>query len=134
MAAMTAARPGEGSLAIDLLLMDAVKNTYLPNGHNCQRDDLLADLPGNGGLLAAVAMMACGWLGGPRSMLRVSPTTARGRCAGRLAAAVKPEQASAIAADGFLTRLRLFAVGGGDRASGAVSRPFRLAALGAQFP
>ncbi|MCM3785001.1 glycoside hydrolase family 65 [Neobacillus mesonae] len=64
-AAMTAARLGEGELAIDMLLMNQVKNTYLPNGHNYQRGDLLAYLPGNGGLLAAVALMAAGWIGGP---------------------------------------------------------------------
>ncbi|MDB5083770.1 MAG: hypothetical protein JWN30_656 [Bacilli bacterium] len=66
MAAMTAARLGEGGLAVDLLLLNATKNTYLPSGHNYQRPNLLAYLPGNGGLLAAVAMMACGWEGGPR--------------------------------------------------------------------
>ncbi|MEK5060708.1 glycoside hydrolase family 65 [Paenibacillus sp. FSL H7-0326] len=64
-AAMTAARLGEGDLAVDMLLMDQVKNTYLKNGHNYQRDDLLAYLPGNGGLLAAVALMAAGWIDGP---------------------------------------------------------------------
>lgn len=65
MAAMTAARLGEGGLAVDLLLMDVTKNTYLPNGHNYQRPGLTAYLPGNGGLLTAVAMMAGGWIGGP---------------------------------------------------------------------
>lgn len=66
MAAMTAARLGEGELAVDMLMMDVTKNTYLPNGHNYQRPGLLAYLPGNGGLLTAVAMMACGWQGGPK--------------------------------------------------------------------
>ncbi|MDB5084151.1 MAG: glycoside hydrolase family 65 [Bacilli bacterium] len=61
MAAMTAARLGEGHMAIDFLLMKETKNTYLANGHNYQRADLMAYLPGNGGLLAAVALMACGW-------------------------------------------------------------------------
>jgi hypothetical protein len=65
MCAMTAARLGEGSMAVDFLLMDAAKNTYLPNGHNYQREGLLAYLPGNGGLLTAISMMACGWQGGP---------------------------------------------------------------------
>ncbi|UQZ82558.1 hypothetical protein SK3146_01715 [Paenibacillus konkukensis] len=65
MAAMTAARLGEGHWAVDLLLKDVTKNTYLPNGHNYQRPGLYAYLPGNGGLLTAVAMMACGWQGGP---------------------------------------------------------------------
>lgn len=65
LAAMTAARVGEPSLAIDLLLMDTPKNRYLPNGHNYQRPGLTIYLPGNGGLLAAVAMMAAGWDGAP---------------------------------------------------------------------
>lgn len=65
MCAMTAARLGEGDLAVDFLLMDAVKNTYLVNGHNYQRPGLSAYLPGNGGLLTAVAMMACGWSDAP---------------------------------------------------------------------
>ncbi|MBT2290861.1 glycoside hydrolase family 65 [Paenibacillus albidus] len=64
MCAMTAARLGEPELAVDFLLMDATKNTYLPNGHNYQRPGLWAYLPGNGGLLTAVAMMAAGWGGG----------------------------------------------------------------------
>ncbi|MDC3416008.1 glycoside hydrolase family 65 [Aquibacillus salsiterrae] len=63
MCAMTAARLGEGSMAVDFLLMDKTKNTYLPNGHNYQHASLTAYLPGNGGLLTAVAMMACGWNG-----------------------------------------------------------------------
>ncbi|WP_100407905.1 glycoside hydrolase family 65 [Bacillus solitudinis] len=63
MCAMTAARLGEREMAIDFLLMDATKNTYLPSGHNYQRPGLTAYLPGNGGLLTAVAMMICGWKG-----------------------------------------------------------------------
>lgn len=65
MAAMTAGRLEDGRLAIDILLRDEVKNTYLPNGHNYQNASLMAYLPGNGGLLTAVAMMACGWDNGP---------------------------------------------------------------------
>lgn len=61
MCAMTAARLGEPELAIEFLLMNATKNTYLPNGHNYQSPNLTAYLPGNGGLLTAVAMMARGW-------------------------------------------------------------------------
>ncbi|MCA0757650.1 glycoside hydrolase family 65 [Paenibacillus sp. N4] len=64
MCAMTAARLGEPELAVDFLLMDATKNTYLTSGHNYQRPGLSAYLPGNGGLLAAVAMMAAGWQDG----------------------------------------------------------------------
>ena len=64
--ALTAARLGERKTAIDALLMTTEKNRYLPNGHNWQRPNLPCYLPGNGGLLYAVAMMAVGWKGGPR--------------------------------------------------------------------
>jgi hypothetical protein len=63
--AMTAARVGEPEIAIDVLLMDVQKNRYLNNGHNYQDDRLTLYLPGNGGLLTAVAMMAAGWDGAP---------------------------------------------------------------------
>jgi hypothetical protein len=63
--AMTAARLGEPGLAVDALLMDVPKNTYLPNGHNFQQSNLPVYLPGNGGLLTAVGMMAAGWDGCP---------------------------------------------------------------------
>ena len=61
--AMTAARLGKKDMAIDLLLLDTPKNTYLVNGHNKQgeREDLPLYLPGNGALLLAVGMMAAGW-------------------------------------------------------------------------
>jgi hypothetical protein len=62
---MTAARVGEPEAAIDALLMDTQKNRYHPNGHNYQRPGLTIYLPGNGGLLSAVAMMAAGWGGAP---------------------------------------------------------------------
>ena len=64
--AMTAARLGEGKVAIDALLMTTEKNWYLKNGHNWQRPNLPCYLPGNGGLLYAVAMMTGGWRGAPR--------------------------------------------------------------------
>jgi len=62
--AMAAARLGEPSLAIDALLKDAgTKNHYdergVCTGGPCPY------LPGNGGLLYAVAMMAAGWDGAP---------------------------------------------------------------------
>lgn len=63
MLAMCAARLGKPELAVDALLMDVPKNTYLANGHNYQDERLRIYLPGNGGLLAAVAMMAGGWDG-----------------------------------------------------------------------
>ena len=66
MTAMTAARLNEGKLAVDALLMETEKNRYLPNGHNYQRPNLPLYLPGNGGLLYAVAMMAAGWKNAPK--------------------------------------------------------------------
>jgi hypothetical protein len=63
--AMTAARLGRPDKAIDALFMDAPKNVYLNNGHNYQDKRLPIYLPGNGGLLSAVAMMAAGWDGAP---------------------------------------------------------------------
>lgn len=65
MTAMNAARLGLPEKAIDALFMDVQKNTYLVNGHNYQDDRLRIYLPGNGGLLTAVAMMAAGWDGAP---------------------------------------------------------------------
>jgi hypothetical protein len=56
--AAAAARVGEPELAIKALLIDSPKNRYHPNGHNYQRENLTAYLPGNGSLLAAVAAMA----------------------------------------------------------------------------
>ncbi len=61
MMAMTAARLGEKEKAVDALFSEAEKNRYLANGHNFQSARLPLYLPGNGGLLAAVAMMAAGW-------------------------------------------------------------------------
>lgn len=63
MMAMTAARVNDPELAIELLMKDTPKNTYLVNGHNYQDERLRLYLPGNGGLLTAVAMMAAGWDG-----------------------------------------------------------------------
>jgi hypothetical protein len=47
--------------AIDALFMPVQTNTYLVNGHNYQDDRLTIYLPGNGGLLSAVAMMCAGY-------------------------------------------------------------------------
>jgi len=66
MIAMTAARLGERNIAVDALLKDAQKNTYLINGHNYQNDKLSIYLPGNGGLLTTIAMMCAGWDGCPK--------------------------------------------------------------------
>ncbi len=61
MVAMTAARLGKPEIAVDALLLDTPKNRYSVNGHNYQRPNLCLYLPGNGGLLAAIALMAGGW-------------------------------------------------------------------------
>jgi len=65
MLAMCAARLGQPERAVDALLLDTPKNVYRSNGHNHQRPGLTIYLPGNGGLLAAAAMMAAGWDGAP---------------------------------------------------------------------
>jgi len=64
MIAMTAARLGRPDIALEALLIDTQKNTYLKNGHNFQTADRLRlYLPGNGALLTAIAMMCAGWDG-----------------------------------------------------------------------
>lgn len=63
MMAMGAARMGEPENAVGALMMNQQKNTYLVNGHNYQDARLRLYLPGNGGLLMAVAMMCAGWDG-----------------------------------------------------------------------
>jgi protein-glucosylgalactosylhydroxylysine glucosidase len=67
-AAMCAARTLQPELAVDFLTMEAPTNRYLPNGCNFQRagnNPVPAYFPGNGGLLAAVALMTAGWQSGP---------------------------------------------------------------------
>jgi hypothetical protein len=49
--------------AVDALLMPIQTNTYLISGHNYQDERLTIYLPGNGGLLAAVAIMCAGFEG-----------------------------------------------------------------------
>jgi len=63
--AMCATRLGRPDIAINSLLMTSPKNTYLVNGHNTQlpKKDLPLYLPGNGGLLTAISMMAAGYEG-----------------------------------------------------------------------
>ena len=58
--AMAATRLNRPDVAIEALMMDTRKNTYLPNGHNYQDPRLTIYLPGNGGLLNAIAMMCAG--------------------------------------------------------------------------
>ncbi len=77
MMAMTAARVGKPEEAIDALLLDTPKNHYLANGHNFQRGNLQLYLPGNGGLLTAVAMMAAGWDGAPKRSAPGFPNNGR---------------------------------------------------------
>ena len=60
---MNAVRLGEREKAIEAILMPQRTNTYLPNGHNYQDARLRCYLPGNGGLLTAVALMCAGWDG-----------------------------------------------------------------------
>lgn len=60
MAAMTASALSQPEQALNLLLLEQAKNIYLPNGHNYQRPGLSAYLPGNGGLLAALAVICTG--------------------------------------------------------------------------
>jgi protein-glucosylgalactosylhydroxylysine glucosidase len=57
MVAMTAARLDEPETAIGALFIDSPKNVWRANGHNYQRANLPLYLPGNGGLLTAVANM-----------------------------------------------------------------------------
>ncbi len=60
MTAMCATRCGDPETAVEALLKDCRKNTYLPNGHNYQDGRLRCYLPGNGGLLTAIALMCAG--------------------------------------------------------------------------
>jgi hypothetical protein len=57
MVAMTATRLGLPEQAVNALLMPVRTNTYLVNGHNYQDGRLRLYLPGNGGVLSAVALM-----------------------------------------------------------------------------
>ncbi len=57
MLALSAASLHQEEKAIDFLLMQTNKNKYLLNGHNYQRPNLAVYLPGNGGLLTAIAKM-----------------------------------------------------------------------------
>jgi hypothetical protein len=63
MTAMSATRLGLPEKAVDALFMKSQKNTYLINGHNYQDSRLRLYLPGNGGLLSAIAMMCAGYDG-----------------------------------------------------------------------
>jgi hypothetical protein len=73
MVAMCAARTGQPDLAVKALLIDVPKNRYHPNGHNYQRANLTSYLPGNGGLLYAIAMMCAGWTGNAATPANPAP-------------------------------------------------------------
>ena len=62
--AMAAARTGEPQIAIDALLKESPRNRYDQRGVNIGGGPG-GYLPGNGGLLYAVALMAAGWDGCP---------------------------------------------------------------------
>lgn len=64
--AMAAARLGETDLAIEALLLDAATKNHYDERGVCTGGPC-PYLPGNGGLLYAVAMMAAGWDGAPGS-------------------------------------------------------------------
>ena len=63
MTSMCATRLGERQIATDALVVPKRTNTYLVSGHNYQDARLRLYLPGNGGLLTAVALMCAGWDG-----------------------------------------------------------------------
>jgi len=63
MVAMCATRLNEPEIALEALLKNVQKNTYLKNGHNYQSERLRIYLPGNGGFLKAVSLMCTGWDG-----------------------------------------------------------------------
>ncbi|WP_318348622.1 hypothetical protein [Aquipluma nitroreducens] len=63
MVAMCATRLNEPEIALEALLKDVQKNTYLKNGHNYQSPRLRIYLPGNGGFLKTIALMCAGWEG-----------------------------------------------------------------------
>ena len=65
MVALCATRLNEPEIALEALLKDVQKNTYLKNGHNYQSPRLRIYLPGNGGFLKAIALMCAGWEGCP---------------------------------------------------------------------
>ena len=75
--AQTATRLNDPELAVDALSIESFKNTFRANGHNFQSDDLPIYLPGNGGLLAAIALMAGGWDGGPDTVAPGFPKNGR---------------------------------------------------------
>ncbi len=70
--AMAAARVGEPQMAVEALLKDTARNHFDVRGVNTGGP--CPYLPGNGGLLYAVALMAAGWDGGPQRNAPGFPT------------------------------------------------------------
>lgn len=68
LSAMCAVRLGLPHKALEILLKDIQKNTYLINGHNYQDSRLRIYLPGNGGLLTTIAMMCAGFDGNKKHL------------------------------------------------------------------
>ena len=66
---MTATRLGQPQTAVNTLLMKAPTNVYIPTGYNHPQPhgQISAYLPGNGGILIAVGLMAGGWENGPKT-------------------------------------------------------------------
>ncbi|MDO5553881.1 MAG: hypothetical protein Q4G68_08965 [Planctomycetia bacterium] len=73
--AMAAAKAGRGDLAVEMLLHPSSRNAYDPRGV-CQGGPC-PYLPGNGGLLYAVALMAAGWDGAPEGPMPGFPQDGR---------------------------------------------------------
>ena len=61
--AMNAARTGRSDMAVRVITMDGLTDNVLPGGNNYRTERLRMYLPGNGGLLFAIAMMCAGWDG-----------------------------------------------------------------------
>lgn len=68
MVAMTATRLEQPQVAVDTLLMNSSTNVYIATGYNhpSGSGQTSAYLPGNGGILIAVGLMAGGWENGPK--------------------------------------------------------------------
>ena len=66
---MTATRLEQPQVAVDTLLMNSSTNFYLKTGYNHPSPSgiISAYLPGNGGILIAVGLMAGGWENGPKT-------------------------------------------------------------------
>lgn len=82
MMAMTAARLGEPNTAVDLLVGKYNQNQFMVSGYARGYDEIPVFLPSNGGWLAAAAMMAVGWKGGPSGLAPGFPSDWRVRFEG----------------------------------------------------